>query len=101
MVDGTTNVLLFGEVMGGDATTLHSFAWASCGVMVTRWGLAPIPPTPGAQPETTWSQFTSRHPNTVQFCMGDASVHPFSLNIDNTVFQKLGAVADGAIVEVP
>jgi len=69
ITDGSSNTLLFGESIGGasnDTTNGTSFAWIGVGFMPTAWGLAP-------DPTHAW-QFSSRHDNIVNFCMGDGAV---------------------------
>jgi prepilin-type N-terminal cleavage/methylation domain-containing protein len=92
--DGSSNTLLFGEVMGGSlppADGGFSYAWIGSGVMCTAWGLAE---------NSYWKQFNSNHPGIVQFCMADGSVRTLSTQINQTTYLYLGAIADGHGVQV-
>jgi hypothetical protein len=70
--DGTSNTLMFGEVLGGfeprvpggPDERLYSFSWL-CGALPTIYGLPENGP---------WYSFGSRHRGVVQFCKGDGSV---------------------------
>jgi prepilin-type N-terminal cleavage/methylation domain-containing protein len=92
--DGSSNVLLFGEVMGGNqpGATPFSFDWMGCGNMPSAWGLSDSP---------GWYQFSSNHPKTVQFCMGDGSVAAISTSIDLNLFIYLSASGDGNPAKLP
>ncbi len=92
--DGSSNTLLFGEVMGGTHEPQRSFGWLGCGVMASAWGLAA-----DDQGRTGWFQFTSRHPGVVQFALGDGSCRAISQTIDRDTFVYLSAVADGKVVQ--
>ena len=65
--DGTSNVLLFGEYLGGPetGTRTYSASWIGGGCLPTAWGL----PTPG-----DWYTFGSRHTGIVNFAFADGSV---------------------------
>ncbi|GAB6186172.1 DUF1559 family PulG-like putative transporter [Thermopirellula anaerolimosa] len=94
ITDGSSNALLFGEVMGGTQEPGRSFGWFGCGVMASAWGLAT-----DAQGKTGWFQFTSRHPGVVQFAMADGSCRPISQNIDRDTFVYLSSISDGNVVQ--
>jgi len=89
ITDGSSNTLLFGEIMGGES---NSYVWFSAGNMATGWGLSD---TPG------WWQFSSYHPRVVQFCLADGSVAPLSTGIDFNTYLYLSAAADGQPVKLP
>jgi len=93
--DGSSNVLLFGEAMGGNnpKDPPYSYAWIGVGNMCTFVGLTDDTPA--------WSQFSSYHPKTVQFCLADGSVTALATTIDFTVYTKLSAMADGWPVNLP
>jgi len=98
--DGTSNTFLFGEVTGGEfSNPRHSFAWFSCGGMSTRYGLQGDPPDPLA--ETTYQQFTSNHPGSVNFSMGDCATKSVSVNIDLNAFRYLGGLAERGVATLP
>jgi hypothetical protein len=97
MTDGSSNVLMFGEVMGGyDRTTQpptrRSFAWAGCGVMIADYALTDDP---------RWYHFSSLHPQVALFSMGDGSVRQLNKSIDKTVFRNLSGMRDGTPAPLP
>jgi prepilin-type N-terminal cleavage/methylation domain-containing protein len=99
-VDGVSNTFLFGEVTGGEfSDPRHSFAWFSTGGMSTRYGLQGDPPNPLA--ETTYKQFTSNHPGSVNFSMGDCATRSVSVNTDFNAFRYLGGMAEGGVATPP
>ena len=65
--DGTSNTLLFGEVVsaGGSVGSTTPFAWISIGAMPTYFGLSK---------GEKFFNFSSNHTAGVQFCFGDGSV---------------------------
>jgi prepilin-type N-terminal cleavage/methylation domain-containing protein len=65
--DGTSNVLMFGETLGGEQTGARqrSHTWMGVGAMPTAWGLIP---------DAQWYTFGSKHSGIVQFALGDGSV---------------------------
>ena len=108
ITDGTSNTLLFGEIMGGNrasgAITTTSFAWAGGGGFGT-FGEAgsttsldarvPLSDTP------TPNQFSSYHPGVVNFCLADGAVRPISTSISCLPMKYLSAIADGQNVQPP
>jgi len=82
MLDGTSNTIMFGEVLGdyGDPNApkklTYAFTWMGMGEMPTGWRL----PSPTSQP--AWYQNGSLHPGIVQFCLGDGSVRSVSGTVD-------------------
>lgn len=96
ITDGSSNTLLFGEVMGGkaiDASTPHvSFAWIGCGLLPTFPGLA----NPDGTPRRVWSSFNSEHPGgIVQFVLADGSVRKISPQIEFGAYVSLSGMHDG------
>ncbi len=90
--DGTSNTLLFGEVMGGTSSPEMSFVWFGVGAMPTYGGL---------NPPKSWWQFNSWHDGVVHFSLVDGAVRPIAITIDPAVYKNLGAMADGNPVTVP
>ncbi len=89
ITDGSSNTLLFGEVIGDDES---GFVWIGTGALPTRYGLSSTP---------NWAQFSSRHPGIVHFCLADGSVRQLSIEIDQDTYKYLGAIADGQVVHPP
>jgi len=48
-----------------------------------------------------WDNFGSAHPSTVNFLVGDGSVHGFSVTTDPYILVCLGRVNDGNVVTIP
>jgi prepilin-type N-terminal cleavage/methylation domain-containing protein len=98
--DGTSNTLAFGEAVGGydeqGAQLEQAFAWMGCGGMPTWSGLRP---EQGRGKPSQW-QFSSRHPNIVQFSLADGSVRSIAITIDSWAYFQLSAMADGGVVNV-
>jgi prepilin-type N-terminal cleavage/methylation domain-containing protein/prepilin-type processing-associated H-X9-DG protein len=79
--DGSSNTLMFGEGLGGNAPGSRDFQWSwmGTGAMATFQGLRPCSPSPPGingnnATECSWASFSSRHTGLVQFCFGDGSV---------------------------
>lgn len=98
--DGTSNTLLFGEMLGGrndsgattgDATRRFGHTWIGSGAFITGGGL-----------ETRhWYAFSSEHANIVQFCMADGAVRRINRTIDDTMFKyRLGGIKDRRAVSL-
>jgi type II secretory pathway pseudopilin PulG len=66
--DGTSNTLLFGEILGGQSNGAKQYgaSWLGVGAMPTVGGMKPVNPS--------WFQYSSNHPEIVQFCFADGSV---------------------------
>jgi prepilin-type N-terminal cleavage/methylation domain-containing protein/prepilin-type processing-associated H-X9-DG protein len=78
--DGTSNTLMFGEMLGGFDSTTPSLrtlimSWFGVGALPTKFGLGvPGQPYGNSLPGASWSTFSSRHTGGVQFCFADGSV---------------------------
>jgi prepilin-type N-terminal cleavage/methylation domain-containing protein/prepilin-type processing-associated H-X9-DG protein len=75
--DGTSNTLMFGELLGGNSLGRdRAMAWFGVGMMSTYYGLPQqTNPTPGAGDSVDgWYHFSSRHSGIVQFAFADGSV---------------------------
>jgi hypothetical protein len=100
LTDGTTNVFLFGEVLGNiDATTKafdYAYIWMASGMLGTGWGpLANIPDTGNP----LYTRFTSAHPGIVHFAMADGSVRAININIDLATYRSyLAGGSDGNVL---
>jgi prepilin-type N-terminal cleavage/methylation domain-containing protein len=94
VTDGTSNTLMFGEVMGGNpkSGTHASFTWMGSGMMVAYNGLA----TPAGVPQRTWAAFTSDHvSNIVNFVLADGSVRSISPNVEYGAYIAASGMGDG------
>ena len=83
--DGTSNTLLFGEVLGGQSNGVkeYSASWLGVGAMPTVGGMRSA--------KSSWFQFSSNHPGIVQFCFADGSVRAL----------KPGSTAPGLLLKGP
>jgi prepilin-type N-terminal cleavage/methylation domain-containing protein/prepilin-type processing-associated H-X9-DG protein len=89
ITDGTSQVLLFGEVTGGNQLDFRRcFTWIASDSMITRFGLDPA----------ATSAFASDHPGVVQFAFADGSVRRLSTQIDLNSFYALSGKHDGGSV---
>ncbi len=99
LTDGTTNVLMFGEVIGNvDSTNTltHSFHWMASGCLPTGWGKL-INRFDGGNP--TAYRFMSSHDGVVHFALADGSARPLSINMDLALYRSyLAGGSDGNLV---
>jgi hypothetical protein len=109
IIDGTTNVILVGEILpicSGDHNggawhfngmgNAHSSTSVPINEMTTCQG-NPNPKYPACTPWSNWNLawgFRSLHAGGAQFLLGDGSVQFFSENIDYKTYQKLGGRND-------
>jgi prepilin-type processing-associated H-X9-DG protein len=93
VLDGTSNTLMFGEALGGQygSQRKYSHSWMGSGTLPVAWGLG----------GSDYSQFSSRHPGVVQFCLVDGSVRPVSTTIEDLTLRSLGGIADQDTAMVP
>jgi len=98
--DGSSNTLMFGEGVGGltNGNQDYAWQWIDSYPMVTRRGIT------NDTLNVSFGQFASRHPGTVQFCMGDGSVRGVRVGStlqvnpaspDWWVLQAMAGMADG------
>lgn len=96
IIDGTSNVLLFGEVTGGwqDETkpSGHQSSFTlNNGSMGTSWGL-------GGTDAHAWFKFNSLHAGKIaNFALADGSVRSLSPTIALATYHNLSATADGNV----
>jgi hypothetical protein len=65
--DGSSQTMLFGEVLGNTRTGTQNWnmAWIGAGTMPTAWGMDPV---------GEWYKFGGNHTAITQFCYADGSV---------------------------
>ena len=100
LTDGTTNVFLFGEYLGGMNTTTGALdlaaSWMGSGNLPTGWGALTNKADTG---NPTAIRYSSLHSGVVHFAMADGSVRPISVNIDLPTYRSyLSGGSDGNVV---
>jgi prepilin-type N-terminal cleavage/methylation domain-containing protein len=89
--DGSSNTILFGESVGGNTQTRDfANAWIGGDGFPVAWGM------PSSGP-SFWYQYSSRHSNIVQFCLGDGSVRAMRLGPTAVQFRTYAGWVDGRI----
>ena len=111
VTDGLTNTIFFGEVRPECSTHVQQ-GWGisndSQGFVTTiipiNYNSCNASATTGCNAPNTWNTalgFKSKHTGGAQFLFGDGSVHFLSETIDMTLYQYLGAIADGHPASIP
>jgi prepilin-type processing-associated H-X9-DG protein len=103
IVDGTSRTLMFGEWRGGrmpEAPLDHghqlAYSWMGGSGHPSLWGLSyPRRQGPG------WWQYSSYHPQVVQFCFADGSVRPISVEVGDLPFLYASGMRDGFVINDP
>jgi prepilin-type N-terminal cleavage/methylation domain-containing protein len=92
ITDGTSNVLMFGETIGGRVGPQRQFgfAWMGAGFQTTGFGLS----------NKTYEKFSSEHPGIVQFALADGSVRSINTTIDFVNYVYFSSMADGQVIIV-
>lgn len=106
VTDGTSNVLFFGEALGGcnppsatnPCTLQVAHSWMGSGALLTGYGLEPN--FPNEKFKLYWGQFGSQHPGIVQFSFVDGSIHGVSLTIDWDDYLYLSGMGDGNVAKM-
>jgi prepilin-type N-terminal cleavage/methylation domain-containing protein/prepilin-type processing-associated H-X9-DG protein len=111
VTDGLSNTIFFGEVrpecsthvQAGWGTSNDSQGFATTIIPINYNSCDPSNPNGCNQPGN-WNTalgFKSKHTGGAQFLFGDGSVHFLSETIDMTLYQYLGAIADGHPASIP
>ncbi len=99
IADGTTNTLLFGEVLGDltvDNQLTTSFTWAATTCMPTYGGN--LANSYSGTGNSLIFRFAGPHTGIVQFAMADGSVRGLSVNMDQVVYrERLAGMAEGLL----
>jgi len=92
ITDGTSQTLMYGEVMGGrvDGRTEMTFTWMGCGLLPSFTGLTETDGTVRRR----WSSFNSEHPGIVQFVLADGAVRKLDVRVDYRIYNSLSAMHD-------
>lgn len=95
IVDGTSNTLMFGEVIGGKTgasagTRQYGYSWMGVGYFANFMGLG----------RKTFSSFSSEHPNVVQFALADGSVRSVQVNIDTLMYFYAAGTSEGEVSKI-
>lgn len=89
--DGTSNVLLFGETVGGnhndapDGASAYSHSWFGSPPLAVGFGFG----------QGSHFHFDSWHPGIVQCALADGSVRPVRKQVEETVLRQVSALRDG------
>jgi hypothetical protein len=99
--DGTSNTIMFGESVGDmnpSFTAGHS--WMGAGVLGTGPRQQLIDGVSGKDYDRYLEYFSSNHTGIVQYCFGDGSVRQVNTNVDQAVYNRLGGMNDGEVIDV-
>jgi prepilin-type processing-associated H-X9-DG protein len=90
--DGTSNVMMFGEALGGSfpGTRDLSLSWMGVGIIPASWGLTETPAV---------NNFSSKHTGVVQFVFCDGSVRGLRKSSNRDIFRQASAFHDGGVVD--
>jgi prepilin-type N-terminal cleavage/methylation domain-containing protein/prepilin-type processing-associated H-X9-DG protein len=96
VIDGTSNTMLYGEVLGGvDSANkkqlFYAFPWMGMGAMPMAWGM----PKPHSQP--SWTQWGAAHPGGINVVLADGAVRVLNPQIEGYYFQAFTGMSDGVI----
>jgi prepilin-type N-terminal cleavage/methylation domain-containing protein/prepilin-type processing-associated H-X9-DG protein len=106
--DGLSNTIAIGEqtlnVYNGTCTAWAYRGWVQVGVNpaegINVWELSWTPPAQVGR-SASWSFAGSLHPGGANFGFADGSVHFLSENTSVTLLNRLSAMADGQVAEIP
>jgi prepilin-type N-terminal cleavage/methylation domain-containing protein/prepilin-type processing-associated H-X9-DG protein len=97
IIDGTSNSLMFGEIVGHvnpDGTFRFAYSWFGMGAMPTYWSFR-------RYPSELWYTFSSRHAgNMIQFAYCDGSVHAVKHIISPSIAFSAAGIRDRAPYDI-
>ena len=101
--DGTSNTLLFGEVVSFETGSFGtesaiSYSWMGNAVLPMNFWPKSVQGTNGIRISYA---YRSNHPGVVQFASADGAVHTISENAELTTMQNLSGRSDGTVVSIP
>jgi prepilin-type N-terminal cleavage/methylation domain-containing protein/prepilin-type processing-associated H-X9-DG protein len=89
--DGASNTMMFGESLGSKSVPReYVVTWVGGGAMCTGFGFPDIQ-------DADWDNFSSLHPDIVNFCFADGSVRPLRSGSDFNTFVYLSGWHDGKV----
>jgi len=99
ITDGTSNTLMFGEVIGdlrADGNLLQAFTWMGTNCHPTGFGTMVNRYTSG---QTLLYRFAGPHLGIIQFAMADGSIRAININMDQNILrQALAGMSDAVVV---
>ena len=96
IVDGTSNTLAFGESVGCYylGRWLRQHSWIASGANTAYQGL-----DRSRKPDDKWADdFSSFHPQIVNFCYADGSIRSITTNVEDLAFHQVAGSNDGTIL---
>ncbi len=86
--DGSSNVLMFGEVIGDTRTGgTYSYSWM-VGYLATAWGISDT---------SNWYMFGGKHSGVINFCLGDGAIRAIRTNVNANAYIYATGFDDGVV----